>query len=86
MFYVTKAIYLPDNILLFFGYCYTNLFCRNWIKIKKKILTKIPKHALARFCGVVSQTPQFAYFSSCILWAIASKVLTIYAVADKNLS
>ena len=55
-------------------------------KMKKKISTKIPKHALARFRDVVSQTPQSGYFSRCILRAITSKTSTFYVIADKNLS
>ena len=55
-------------------------------KMKKKIFTKLPKHVLACFRGVVSQTPQSSYFSRCILWAITSIASTMYAIADKNLS
>ena len=57
--------------------------------MKKKISTKIPKHALTRFRDVVSQTPQSGYFSRCILcilWAITCKALTMYVIADKNLT
>ena len=51
--------------------------------MEKETLIKIPKHALAHFPDVASQTPQSGYFSRCILWAITSKALTIYAIGDK---
>ena len=61
-------------------------FVETNLKMKKKISTKIPKHALARFHDVVSQTPQYWYFSGYFLWVITSKASTMYAIANKNLS
>ena len=52
----------------------------------KIIIKKIPKHAFARFGVVLSQTPQCGYFSRCVLCGISSKALTMYPIADKNLS
>ena len=55
-------------------------FVETGSKMKKKTSTKIPKHTIAQFRDVVSQTLQSGYFSSCILWAISSKASTMYAI------
>ena len=48
--------YLLDTIILIY-------FVETRLKMKKKISTKISEHTIARFCDVVSQTPQSVYIS-----------------------
>ena len=77
---------LRDNILLFLNTIILTYIVETRSKFKKKISTKIPKHALARFRDVVSYTPQSGYFSKCILWAVTSKASIMHVIADKSFS